>query len=127
MTKDHDPIWTDKVIEYTPLYPDSKYSTQKPKKYRKLPVEIEAVQLLWKNWSLMCDFLIDIISVDNPGRRSYSLDASDGEEGPFIEITIPTLGGDMIAQHGNWIIKDIKGEFYPCKDEIFKATYEEVI
>lgn len=41
-------------------------------------------------------------------------------------MTIPTLEGDMLAQPGDWIIKGVKGEFYPCKPDIFEATYEEV-
>jgi len=38
-----------------------------------------------------------------------------------------TTEGDMKASDGDWIIKGIKGEFYPCKPDIFAATYEEVI
>lgn len=37
---------------------------------------------------------------------------------------IPTLEGEMIASVGDWIIKGVKGEFYPCKPDIFEATYE---
>lgn len=39
---------------------------------------------------------------------------------------IETMEGIMIAQRGDWIIKGIKGEFYPCKPDIFEATYEAV-
>ena len=39
-------------------------------------------------------------------------------------IKIPTLEGVMVAVPGDWIIKGVKGEFYPCKPDIFKATYE---
>jgi hypothetical protein len=39
-------------------------------------------------------------------------------------LVIPTLGGNMLADHGDWVIKGIKGEFYPCKPDIFAATYE---
>ena len=39
-------------------------------------------------------------------------------------LCIPTLEGDMRAMPGDWIIKGIKGEFYPCKPDIFEATYE---
>ena len=39
-------------------------------------------------------------------------------------IKIPTLEGTMIALRGDWIIRGVKGEFYPCKEEIFEATYE---
>ena len=42
------------------------------------------------------------------------------------EITIPTLEGDMKVNDGDWIIRGVKGEFYPCKPDIFEATYEAV-
>lgn len=45
-------------------------------------------------------------------------------EGVNETIKIRTLEGVMTAQQGDWIIKGVKGEIYPCKDEIFKATYE---
>lgn len=41
-------------------------------------------------------------------------------------IHIPTMEGVMIASPGDWIIKGIKGEFYPCKPDIFEATYTKV-
>lgn len=41
-------------------------------------------------------------------------------------IDIPTLEGIMRADEGDWIIKGVKGEFYPCKPDIFEATYEAV-
>ena len=39
-------------------------------------------------------------------------------------MTIPTLEGDHRATPGDWIIRGVKGEFYPCRDDIFAATYE---
>lgn len=39
---------------------------------------------------------------------------------------IKTLEGVMTADKGDWIIKGVKGEFYPCKPDIFEATYEPV-
>jgi hypothetical protein len=39
-------------------------------------------------------------------------------------LSIPTLEGDHFASMGDWIIKGIKGEFYPCKPDIFEMTYE---
>ena len=42
------------------------------------------------------------------------------------QLGIATLEGDMIADRGDWIIKGVAGEFYPCKNYIFTATYEEV-
>lgn len=41
-------------------------------------------------------------------------------------LTIRTLEGDMTANKGDWIIKGVQGEFYPCKPDIFAATYEPV-
>ena len=93
-------------------------------KYRKKPVVIEAFQFTWKNWSKMCNFLGKIISEDNPGRNVETFSDDCGEVGPYIELTIPTLEGDHTAKHGDYVIKGIKGEFYPCKPDIFKATYE---
>lgn len=49
---------------------------------------------------------------------------SDSMEGFFIQID--TLEGTMKAGIGDWIIKGVNEEFYPCKDEIFQKTYEEV-
>lgn len=40
------------------------------------------------------------------------------------EIRIPTPKGEMTAKCGDWIIKGVKGEFYPCKSDIFEQTYE---
>jgi hypothetical protein len=98
-------------------------------KFRKRPVVIEAVQLRWRNWGDVCSLLGDIISAANPGREVWEAkDVSDtcGETGPFIALTIPTLEGDHTALHGDWIIRGVKGEFYPCKPDIFAATYEPV-
>lgn len=41
-----------------------------------------------------------------------------------IEGDIPVNEGDMIARHGDWVIRGVKGEIYPCRDDIFQATYE---
>jgi len=98
--------------------------------YRKKPVVIEAVQLCWRNWNEVCDFLGGIISPANPGRSSSEYSDTCGEQtvtdAGWIEITIPTLEGDHIARHGDWIIRGVNGEFYPCKPDIFEKTYEPV-
>ena len=49
-----------------------------------------------------------------------------GDVGEKVWIEIKTLEGVMRADYGDWIIKGIKGEFYPCKPDIFEATYEKV-
>lgn len=47
-----------------------------------------------------------------------------GREGSFPCLYIQSLEGEMRADAGDWIIKGVKGEFYPCKPDIFLATYE---
>lgn len=101
-------------------------------KFRKKPVVIEAVQLLWKNWEEVCDFLGDSFLRDNPqGARSISnSEASDmcGEDGPAIILDVTTTHGEKaLVRHGDWIIPDSKpGTFYPCKPDVFERTYEVV-
>ncbi len=96
-------------------------------KFRKKPVVIEAVRLTWKTWGEICDFLGDIVSPENPARSVETYSDKCGEVGPvFIELTIPTLEGGMTAKHGDWIIRGVKGEIYPCKPDIFDATYDPV-
>ena len=96
------------------------------KTYRKKPVCVQAVQLNYKNWSEVCDFLGDIICADNPATYGKASDTC-GEDGPeFINVRIPTLEGSHLALHGDWIIKGVSGEFYPCKPNIFQKTYEAI-
>ena len=95
-------------------------------KYRKKPIVIEAVRLTWQTWNEVCEFLGSIVSPGNPGRDTAEASDTCGETPPFIELTIPTPEGDHLAKHGDWIIKGVKGEFYPCKPDIFEATYEPV-
>ena len=78
-------------------------------KFRKKPVVIEAVQWTGKNGSEVAAFC--------PGIQfDFAMD----------DAYIKTLEGEMIASAGDWIIRGIKGEFYPCKNDIFEATYEAV-
>lgn len=83
--------------------------------YRKKPVVIEAIQL-----PLLDDDNIDPF-LDWAERHNFEYE-SDYDGG----IAIGTLEGTMRADPGDWIVKGIKGEFYPCKPDIFEATYEAV-
>lgn len=76
--------------------------------YRKKPVIIEAIQWTGEN-------LIDAMAF-MPKCGS----ARDGT------LTIETLEGNMAASPNDWIIRGVKGEFYPCKPDIFEATYDAV-
>ena len=82
-------------------------------KYRKKPVVIEADQLTIHNLSKLAAWCGGSIK---------------GLKLPIEErcIDIQTLEGEMRANMGDWIIKGVAGEFYPCKPEIFEATYEAV-
>lgn len=84
-------------------------------KYRKKPIIIEAMKLT-RN---IADVVFDWIGEEN---ISYSNNGEFREDGCFVDIK--TLEGTMTAREGDWIIKGIKGEFYPCKPDIFEATYE---
>jgi hypothetical protein len=77
--------------------------------YRKKPVVIEAVQFTGHNDVEVSDF------VGGSGIDPIASHAT---------WVIHTLEGDMTAQPGDWIIRGVKGELYPCKPDIFEATYE---
>ena len=84
--------------------------------FRKKPVEIEARQFASVERDIRaveCGALLEWC-----GGRAFE-DASDG-----WCILIDTLEGQMKARVGDWIIKGVQGEFYPCKPGIFAATYE---
>ena len=84
-----------------------------PQRFRKKPVEIEAMRLSpqqdvhqWDAVRLWCG-----------GERVNKITTN-------VIIAIPTLEGVMEARPGDWIIRGVQGEFYPCKPDIFEATYE---
>lgn len=86
------------------------------KKYKKLPVEIEAV--------LFTLYDPHYSSIDVANWCGGRFDFSGYDDTPRIYIT--TLEGVMCASEGDYIIKGVDGEFYPCKPDIFKKTYEVV-
>lgn len=81
-------------------------------RYRKRPVEIEARQVDTSDYDGLCDLVAWCggTAIDYGGHV----------------IAIDTLEGRMCADPGDWIIQGVKGEFYPCKPDIFEATYEAV-
>jgi len=78
-------------------------------KYRKKPVVIEAVQWTGENAVKISSFI--------GGHEFWHKDG---------RLSIDTLEGMMRADKGDYIIKGVEGEFYPCKPDIFKKTYEAV-
>lgn len=88
----------------------------KPLKFRKLPVIIEAIQWTGKNFKDVqnfCTSMVDMGSVTGEGNVLLSW-----------PLMIPTLEGNRTAVTGDWIIKGVRGEFYPCKPDIFEMTYK---
>lgn len=94
-----------------------------PRRFRKRPVVIEAVQIDSEDYDGMCEIVEWCSSrTGAPGCRFVG----DEIDGDLTVIAIDTLEGTMYAQPGDWIIKGISGEFYPCKNAIFLETYEPV-
>ena len=88
--------------------------------FRKKPVVIEAVQFLGFGPE-GADAPLNAWPTDWPvGMWRVLLNDARLAEG----LIIPTLEGDHRAIAGDWIIRGVKGEFYPCKPDIFAATYE---
>lgn len=94
-------------------------------KYKKKPVEIEAFQMTkerrwdnndWPNW------LHEAWNTEGEGSLFISLDHNEDKS----KLCIGTLEGVHKVSWGDWIIQGIKGELYPCKPDIFEATYEKV-
>lgn len=94
--------------------------------YRKKPVVIEAFQMTpARRWN----------NVDWPNWLHEAWNSGHGEAGGVFpandhfpdaadELAIWTLEGIHLINHGDWIIQGVRGELYPCKPEIFAATYE---
>lgn len=78
--------------------------------FRKKPVVVEAVQYLRDGSN---DSEVDTFLGGVEWKTTYP---------PLAVISTPE--GQMLARPGDWIIKGVKGEFYPCKPDIFEATYE---
>lgn len=100
-------------------------------RYRKKPVEVEAVRLGWDTWNEVCEFAdVGKLTDGKPEGKYMTADGDVVDEFPGdgcrIALAIPTLEGLMIATEGDWIICGVAGELYPCKPDIFDATYEEV-
>lgn len=85
-------------------------------KYRKKPVVIEAVQFTGHNQD-------EVLHLVYPQMSQTGL---NGAKEMNLPVVIETLEGTMTASPGDFIIKGVKDELYPCKPDIFEATYEAV-
>jgi hypothetical protein len=91
------------------------------KKFRKKPVVIEAIQYDGSNGQ-------EIAAWASEGRHPLSNQMVRYiQEAPgMYSLRVLTLEGELYARLDDWIIRGVKGEFYPCKPDIFEATYEAV-
>jgi hypothetical protein len=80
-------------------------------KYRKKPVVIEVIKWTGDNYDEI---------------KAFCGESFNCWWFNYASVSIRTLEGDMTASKGDWIIKGVKGEFYPIKNDIFAATYEPV-
>lgn len=83
-------------------------------RYRKKPVVVEAVKFDGTNYREVLEFIY-------PDMTETGL---SGAEKMKLPIVIETLEGDMNVSIGDYVIRGVQGEFYPCKPDIFEATYE---
>ena len=91
----------------------SEMSELMSRKYRKKPVVIDAMQFTEENKNKVFRFV------------TCNCSAEFSEDGKPV-LAIETLEGVMRANIGDYIIKGVSGEFYPCKPDIFEMTYEKV-
>ena len=100
-----------------------------PTKCRKKPVVIEAMR--WDGTAAGATPIIDwILSTGDRSARYHEPQPETTLRGTVVREAVPalividTLEGAMRATAGDWIIRGVQGEFYPCKPDIFEATYE---
>lgn len=93
--------------------------------YRKLPVVIDAEQ--WDGSAEDAGRIIDWLFAEHPDSFTPSFrETNETESKQHNELTISTMEGTMRADPGDFIIVGVQGETYPCKPDIFEATYERV-
>lgn len=97
----------DLMADFANYILDKQKQKTKDMKYRKKPVEIEAIQ-----------FTTNFVEIEKFCQGNF--DWSDGKS------DIKTLEGIMKVSIGDYVIKGVKGEFYACKPDIFEMTYEKV-
>ena len=90
------------------------------KKYRKKPIIIEA-----KQWFKIGDH--EKVKPFDEISKQYWQECAECHKSSKEHGIIKTLEGKHYVCPGDWIIKNIKNEFYPCKPDIFEKTYEEVL
>ena len=97
--------------------------SRKCKKFRKKPVVIEAVQYTGSaSPTIFIYGLINKIDIETEEQANEIISECERNGG----INISTLEDIMLVSKGDWVIKGVKGEYYPCKPDIFEATYKQI-
>ncbi len=94
-------------------------------KYRKKPVVIDALVFTGKNIEEVCAFA-PVTEHWTPSMRTDGDPTKINQTPGYPRVLIQTLEGNLWASPGDYIIRGVKGECYPCKPDIFAATYEPV-
>lgn len=96
--------------------------------FRKKPVVIQAMPLEWGTWNAMCAFAdVGKLADGKPEGCYVSQEGQPTDKlTDEIGLMIPTLEGIHLARQGDYVIRGVKGELYPCKPDIFAMTYESV-
>lgn len=82
--------------------------------YRKKPIVIEAIQYTGDNYQLLKNWI--------------GLENIDYSESPRSNtLVVKTQHGPLEVIPTDWVIKGVQGEYYPCRDDVFKETYEEAV
>lgn len=92
-------------------------------KFRKKPVVVFAIQYNGINHHEL------IIFTNKAAKYQAAVGSSDDGNGglqSYSKLTIHTPEGEMLVSENDWVIQGVKGEFYPCKPDIFADTYEKV-
>lgn len=92
-------------------------------KYKKKPIVVEAIRWTGSNLEEIRNF----VGSDLIEECVELFDIKRTLKKMLVDIAIETPEGTMRVDYGDYIIKGVKGEFYPCKSDIFEQTYEEVI
>lgn len=87
------------------------------RKYKKRPVVVEAIQWDGKNIEEVKEFVAEDKFIISPFSNKITGQVEN-------MLLVKTLEGEMIASPGDFIIKGIEGEFYPCSPDVFEKTYE---
>jgi len=97
-------------------------------RYKKKPIVVEAVQFIDCVSDKIQDHFDEYPDWLNEAFKEHTIRLifADTKHLTIESFAIATKEGDMNLTKGNWLIQGVKGELYPCNDEIFRMTYEEV-